>query len=132
PTSNMPESVLSVVRLCAVQKLVPELPMRQVSRTLRGVAADDGAVPTTPARLAARIRTVLLICPSDQSRAGILDRRVRPLSARGRPMPLLIAIRPVFSGPSGGSTPESPFLLFFLSDCFRRLCLGNLDCRAAA
>jgi hypothetical protein len=58
----MPESVRSVVTLCAEQKLVPELPIRQLSRTLSGVAAhDDDAAAAKPARVAVAARAVLFI-----------------------------------------------------------------------
>jgi hypothetical protein len=52
---------LSLVRLCAEQKLVPELPIRQLSRTLSGVAAGEGAAPTMTATLAAMANPVLPI-----------------------------------------------------------------------
>jgi hypothetical protein len=57
----MPVSALSAVRLCAEQKLVPELPMRQLSRTLSGVAAQVEAVPTRPESAAAIAIAILFL-----------------------------------------------------------------------
>jgi len=57
----MPVSALSVVRLWAEQKLVPELPIRQLSRTLSGVAAQVEAAPASPVKAAAIVNAVLLI-----------------------------------------------------------------------
>jgi hypothetical protein len=57
----MPDSAFSVVRLCAEQKLVPLLPMRQLSRTLRGVAANDDAAPARALIPVAIATAVLLI-----------------------------------------------------------------------
>jgi hypothetical protein len=54
-------SALSVVRLCAEQKLVPLLPMRQLSRTLNGVAPQDDAAPANAVNAAAIAIAVLLI-----------------------------------------------------------------------
>ena len=56
----MPVSALSVVTLCAEQKLVPALPMRQLSRMLSGVAAKDDAVPAPTAAMAAKIAIAVL------------------------------------------------------------------------
>jgi hypothetical protein len=58
---------LSTVKLCAEQKLVPPLPMRQLSRMLSGVAAKDDAAPARAAIAAVIPIAVLLIWPSDQS-----------------------------------------------------------------
>jgi hypothetical protein len=57
----MPVSALSTVKLWAEQKLVPELPMRQLSRTLKGVAAHEDAAAARPASAAVIAMTVLLI-----------------------------------------------------------------------
>jgi hypothetical protein len=48
-----------MVRLCAEQKLVPALPMRQLSRTLSGVAAQVDAAPAR-ALIAAAIAIAIL------------------------------------------------------------------------
>jgi hypothetical protein len=57
----MPVRTLSLVRLCAEQKLVPLLPIRQLSRTLNGVAAKVDAAPAKAVRTAANISPVLII-----------------------------------------------------------------------
>jgi hypothetical protein len=57
----MPVRALSVVRLCAEQKLVPLLPMRQLSRTLNGVAAKVDAAPASAVIAAVIAIAVLLI-----------------------------------------------------------------------
>src|SRR5690348_17076801 len=73
----MPVSALSLVRLCAEQKLVPELPMRQLSRTLSGVAASEGAAPARAATAAAMANPVLPISILQSIRiAGTLGENV--------------------------------------------------------
>jgi hypothetical protein len=57
----MPVSALSTVRLWAEQKLVPELPIRQLSRTLKGVPAHDDAAAAKPAAANAATIAVRLI-----------------------------------------------------------------------
>jgi hypothetical protein len=46
-------NALSVVRLCAEQKLVPLLPIRQLSRMLKGVTAKEGLAASTAEAAAA-------------------------------------------------------------------------------
>jgi hypothetical protein len=56
----MPANARSVVKLCAEQKLVPELPIRQLSRTLSGVAPQVDADPAKPV-IAAKAIAILRI-----------------------------------------------------------------------
>src|SRR5437868_2227756 len=56
----MSVSALSAVSLCAEQKIVPELPIRKLSRTLSG-AAEAGAIPAMQEIAAAMAIAVLRI-----------------------------------------------------------------------
>ena len=53
--------VHSALKLWAEQKLVPELPIRQLSRTLSGVAAREGVVPANAASAVTIANPVLAI-----------------------------------------------------------------------
>jgi hypothetical protein len=55
----MPVSAPSTVRLCAEQKLVPLVPMRQLSRTLKGVVAKEDAAP--PSAMTAAVIAIAVL-----------------------------------------------------------------------
>src|SRR5687767_8993931 len=86
--SNMSVRPASVARLCAVQKIVPPLPTRKLSRTLSDVAPDGaepaGAEPMTAAIAALMPMTVLRMVTLRSQPAGavvaaghrLLDRHV--------------------------------------------------------
>jgi hypothetical protein len=57
-------NALSLVRLWAEQKLVPLLPILQLSRMLKGVTAKDGAAANTT-EAAAAIAMAVLMRPSN-------------------------------------------------------------------
>src|SRR4029079_7088064 len=117
----MPVSALSTVMLCAEQKLVPLLPMRQLSRTLSGVPAHDATAPDTPTTAAIIATAALLIRLSDQSGlAGFSPIVSIPPLVTGCSRSVFNWTGAALISPSDESTPESspsPFLSDFFSAC---------------